>query len=182
MAEYDDWIEQEELDQESAPQLRNPRPNAADPANRKSIVLHDGSNMPSTAKGKAKPPPVPAARASKAAPGGSSAAAAAQHELEEVNAAPDRRGSQSRLFPGMAIQSRTEKIKSGKKLEDYGFESKWPWAILALFFLAGGIVLAIFGGWCIKQDPNGDTAPPANELNACGPGGGLFDPFPPAIH
>jgi len=165
MADYGDWMEQEELEEQSSPQLRAPRA-PVDPENRKSVVLHN-LEVPGAKTGR-KPPPIPASRGA-----GKQPAAPAQ-ETEMESASPDRRGSHSRLFPGLAIQSRSEKIKSGKKLEDYGFEHKWPWAFIALFFLGGGIVMAIFGGWCIQQDPTGNTTPPAGELNACGPGGGLI--------
>ena len=190
MAEYGDWIEQDELDQDAAPQQRAPRATPADPNSRKSVVLHLAPPRPNS-KAPApvsRAPPVPAPKPPVPAPKrGPSAPALSPSPpppaAAEISESPSifRRPDESRLFPGMSIQTRTEKIKSGKKEEDYAMEWKWPWALLGLFFLAGGIVLAIFGGWCIKQNPSGNSAPPTNELYACGPAGGIlicFDLLP----
>lgn len=186
MAEYGDWIEQEELDYEETPQVRAPRGGApSDPSYRKSVVLHDLASPSSVGKPKPKPP-VPASKApgGRAPPpipapkGSPAAAAAAAGETSERGSQESRERShttgESRLFPGLKIHSRTEKIKSGKKEEDYAMEWKWPWALLGIFFLLGGVALAIFGGWCIRQNPTGDLPPPTTELDACGPGKGLI--------
>ena len=142
MADYEDWIEQEEME-DQAPKLRAPR-NQADPSNRKSVVLHDAS-------------------------GGAVGEIPKSSSTQGLNSSAER-PAHSKLFPGMNLQTREEKIGSGKREEMVGYENRAPWIILALVFLAGGIVLSIFGGWCIQQafEPSGTVV----VVDACGPAGG----------
>ena len=85
-----------------------------------------------------------------------------------------RRPSESRLFPGLVIQTREEKIQSGKEEIKVTVERKWPWAILGVFLVFSGLALGLFGGWCISQDPTGTATPKTTPINACGPGGGEY--------
>jgi len=146
MAEYADWIEEEEQVQLNDIQLRGPRP-SVDPALRRSVVLHEIPNNEPR-----KPSLVPASST-----------------LEARN--PGRRRPESRVFPGVSVQSREEKIKQGTREENYVQEARWPWALVGIILLLGGLALGVFGGWCIQQDFTTIGPEPLIGINFCGPAG-----------
>jgi len=169
MSDFQDWVdhEEEEEEQREAEEEENPQARRrlmADPANRKSVVIH--------VAGDSHHPPESDSTMSLS----SKREQKEQMEQAEDEAGADlgRRGTRSRLFPGMEIQTREQKLASGKKEEEVKEESRVPWVLIALLFCFGGLAMVVFGGMCIHQAFQETVA----SFDACGPGGGIFLSFP----
>jgi len=153
MSEYQDWIEQDEEDTEMQQQQRRPLAVPSDPANRKSVVIHDAAGGAT----------------------GEIPRSTSQYSYKEggtsLSRAPSQPGEirESRLFPGMKVQSREDKLQAVKKEEVVVRETKIPWAILAVIFLLGGLVMVVVGGVCIQQSFEAGNL---SAFDACGPAGG----------
>jgi hypothetical protein len=166
MADYQDWVDNHE-DEESQLPPESFTPEIHLRAKRKSIVIHDLSKKAAKAKEEEAPPP-------SSAPAGEDPSSSSSNYLPPLSSTsrintPSAGNRSSRIFLEMEIAEPVKKEASGEKV--YKTEAKWPWVLLALFFLAGSLAMAVFGGICIRTD----FEDPSNSASACGPGRGWAD-------